>query len=282
MGIWFFMVYLIIILLLLLFYKTRRWVIVNRAEALSFTASVIYLLADIKSQSTDELIFDYTWKDCNLVLISLGVILFMQGIYFGYLKNKDLETLQQLKIELANQTHKNRTIKDEYYTLCSDYIKVIFETFFEAHAHTNARVSIYKHQSTHFTLLGRCSDNPRFNKKGLQIYPDDEGFIALGWQHKVFKIFNIPIWKHQGTTYAKFMKEKCQIQEERIKKLTMHSRSFYVYRLDNPNGTQPHGIIVFETISEAEINIEPIQAVFASHSNQIIALLKSMKTLDKT
>jgi hypothetical protein len=62
----------------------------------------------------------------------------------------------------------------------------------------------------------------------------------------------------------------------------MHSRSFYIHRLDNPNSTNPYGIIVFEKIFETEIDTLIIEEIFVSHKKQIDFLINSMKTLDKT
>ena len=282
MGIWYFVIYAFLILILWAFEESRKFLKTNLTEVITSCSAYIYLLSDIKSQSEDILFGDYKWKDCNLFLIVCGSIFLFISLYVGYKKNQEVLIYSNLINDLANEKHNNKKIKEEYYSLCSNYLKEIFEPFFSSVTVGNSRVSIYKHQGNHFTLLGRCSDNPLFNKKGLQIYSDTEGFIALGWQNSTYKIHNIPEWKHKGATYKSFMKEKCIIQEDRLKKLTMHSRSFYIYRLDNPNSTNPHGIIVFEKMNETEINIQKVEEAFVTHKNQIIALLKSMKTLDKT
>lgn len=281
-GIWYFVIYAFVILILWAFEKSRKFLKTNLTELITAASAYIYLLSDIKSQSDDILFDKYSWKDCNLFLIIIGSIVFLLGLYLGYRKNQHFLSLNTLETDLATQVNNNKKIKDEYYSLCSNYIKEIFETFFSSVDNGNSRISIYKHQGTYFNLLGRCSDNPAYNKKGQQTYPDTEGFIALGWQNKTYKIHNVPEWKHKGATYKSFMKEKCIIQEDRLKKLTMHSRSFYIHRLDNPNSTNPHGIIVFEKMSDAEIDTQIIENVFLTHKNQIIALLKSMKTLDQT
>jgi hypothetical protein len=281
-GIWYFVIYALIILGLWAFEKSRNFLKTNLPEVITATSAYIYLLSDIKSQSDDILISSLKWKECNLFLIITGVIVFFIGLYIGYRKNQQNLTLNNLKSDLAIQKANNQKIKDEYYSLCSNYIKEIFEPFYFSADKCSSRISIYKHQGTHFTLLGRCSDNPIYNKKGLQTYPDTEGFIALGWQNGTYKIHDVPEWKHKGATYKKFMKETCNIQDDRLNKLTMHSRSFYVRRLENPNSTNPHGIIVFEKMSKDEIDSQKIEEIFSTHKVQIISLMKSMKTLDKT
>jgi hypothetical protein len=170
-------------------------------------------------------------------------------------------------------------IKLEYYGLCSDNIKEIFSQFFKESG-GNGRVSLYKHEGHYFTLLGRAADNPVHSKRGQETYPDNEGFIALGWQQGTFQIHSIPAWAgRSGTDYRKFMKAKCQISDGRLKKLTMRSRSFYIYRFNNDNAQNPHGIIVFERISETPIEITNIHSAFEHHESQLISLLKSMRSL---
>lgn len=279
-GIWYFVIYAIIILILWAIEKTRAILKTNFPELILSISSYIYLLSDIKSSSDDLLIGNYKWKEANLLLIVIGTLLLFFGFFLAYKKNSEFLKFESLKTQLEKEINNKQKIKDEYYSLCSIYIKEIFSDFFNPQE-GNSRVSLYKHQGTHFTLLGRYSDNPAYTKKGLQKYLDTEGFISLGWQNGTYKIFNVPPWKHSGVEYKRFMKAHCTIDENRLNKLTMHSRSFYIYRFDSSNVTNPHGIIVFEKMSETEIETQTIDKIFVEHKAQLITLLKSMNTLDK-
>lgn len=280
-GIWYFVIYALLLLIFWAIERTRKILKSNFPEVIFAISSYFYLLSDIKSQSSDILAGEFTWKDSNLFLIIVGSIFLFIGFILAYIKNQDFLEKNDLKSNLITEQTKVKKIKDEYYSLCSDYIKDIFQDFFANSPDGNSRVSLYKHQGTHFSLLGRCSDNPAYSKRGQETYSDNEGFIAIGWQNKTFEIHGAPIWKKNGASYKSFMKENCIIDENRLKNITMKSRSFYIYRFDNQGAANPHGIIVFERMNENQISTDIINDIFEKHQSQIISLLRSMKSLDK-
>lgn len=59
---------------------------------------------------------------------------------------------------------------------------------------TSSRVSLYVHSEddAHFIPCGRFSANPELKKPGRQSYPENEGCIAQGWQHRWFFVNDLP------------------------------------------------------------------------------------------
>ncbi|NDC31224.1 MAG: hypothetical protein EBZ58_09875 [Bacteroidetes bacterium] len=280
-DVFFILGYLLLILILWLIPYIRTLLLHHKPEIFGFSSGYIFLLADIKSTNETIVIFSKTWKESNTTLVSIGVLFGLISIVLSAYEKSKLKKLKEVSEELNKSKTKLNKIKNEYYNLCSDSIKEIFKTFY-ATANGNGRVSLYKHDGNSFMLLGRATDNPDHNKTGLETYPDNEGFIALGWQQGAFEIHNIPKWTGKiGTEYRNFMKANCVISDERLKKLTMRSRSFYVYSFRNTNAQNPYGIIVFEKMSETQIQTELIDTIFQTHASQIITLLKSMKSLYK-
>ncbi len=278
-DIFFILGYLLLILCLWLIPKVRTLFILHKSELLGFSSGYTFLLADIKSSSDTIVIFSKSWKELNTSLVVIGILLGVIGIIISAYEKRKQKKLTELTEELADTKAKLEKIKVEFYNLCSDSIKDIFQSFF-ATTNGNGRVSLYKHDGNSFMLLGRAVDNPVYNKRGLEIYSDTEGFIAKGWQQGTFEVHGIPKWTGKiGTEYRNFMKEKCEITDERLKNLTMKSRAFYVYRFNSPNAQNPYGIIVFEKLNDTQIQTATIDAIFASHGSQIVSLLKSMKSL---
>ena len=78
-GIWYFVIYALIILILWAFEKSRKLLKTNLTELITSASAYIYLLSDIKSQSDDILFYNYSWKDCNLILIIIGSTVFLLG-----------------------------------------------------------------------------------------------------------------------------------------------------------------------------------------------------------
>jgi hypothetical protein len=76
-------------------------------------------------------------------------------------RNKHNTTIAEKEAERLRINIRLEVYKKEYYTLCSDNILNIFSDFYKT---GNERVSIYKHQGDHFTLLGRYAQDPNHNK----------------------------------------------------------------------------------------------------------------------
>lgn len=59
----------------------------------------------------------------------------------------------------------------------------------------------------------------------------------------------------------------------------MKSCSFYIKRIENEDARMPLGIIVFEKIQNIEIEAQDIKNKLISNREQLVTLIKSMKTI---
>ena len=159
----------------------------------------------------------------------------------------------------------------------------MFKEFYSS-AEGQGRISIYKHYTNEnkedkFKLLGRYATNNIYNKYGRGEYSANEGFIAKGWEMGTFKIEGIPKWTHKGKEYKDFIKQKWSINDSTLNKITMKSRSFHIRKIENEDSRPPLGIVVFEQMSPQTINEESIQSILKNHQEQLIFLIKSMKSI---
>ncbi|MBG0504435.1 hypothetical protein GBO30_04140 [Elizabethkingia anophelis] len=249
-----------------------------RPELLGFSSGYTFLLCDIKNGNNSTIIYDKNWDDINPLLIALAILLGLIGIGLNIKQKEKQESLESLNTEKQNLEKKLSNVEKEYYKVCSDTIKFMFEDFF-ANSDGNGRVSIYKHQNDKFILLGRYSKNPQYNKRGREIYLDNEGFISKGWQIGEFIIHNAPKWVGNGRDYKTFMKHNCSISEEILKKINMKSCSFFVTRIENEDARDPLGVIVFEKLTNSIIDQINVKRTISIHKAQIETLIKSMKTI---
>lgn len=270
--------YPILILFSWLFPFLRRLFLQHKPELLGFSAGYYFLLADIKSEKSELVAFGKCWEEINNYLVVIGVIFGVIGILLSAYEKSKLKKLHET-LELLNQANeKLKAIRNEYYKLCSDNLKSIFSSFFDETS-GNGRVSLYKHTGHNFILLGRYSQNPTYNKIGRGGYPDNEGFIAKGWEDGEFEINDIPMWKGAGTQYKSYVKSKCNISDEVLQNINMRSKSFYIYRFNNHDASNPLGIIVFEKIEANGISKNTVKGIINAQNNQIKFLLKTMKSL---
>jgi len=271
--------YVLLILFLWTIPFFRKVFVSHKAELFTFSSGYIFLLADIKNGNTNPVIFNKNWDELNNWLIGIGIILALVSIVMTFLEKENLKTYETVSKELTFMTTKFENVKNEYFKLCSDHIREIFNDFF-AQSNGCGRVSIYKHEGENFKLLGRYSNNPTYNKPGRVIYPENEGFIAKGWENEKFEIYGIPKWTKNGSAWKTFISGKCNMSDENLRKIKMKSCSFYIYRFNNEDARNPHGIMVLEQIKKDQIPNLVIEKIIEDHEKQIKSLMKSMKSLE--
>jgi hypothetical protein len=221
----------------------------------------------------------YSWSEIWGYNYGFWALVLVSSVVISAIRNKHNLNVKELELELTT-IHKNIEIyKNEYYNLCSDNILNIFSEFYTT---GNDRISIYKHQGNHFTLLGRYSENPNFNKPKQYIYKEDEGLIGSGWSNGKAYIYDAPKWSGAGTEYINFMKKRCEITKKRLKQISMHSRSIFVKTInDTTTATNPDGLIVFESNNPKKVQEVECNLLIEKHKEELIKLLKNMNNLTK-
>lgn len=262
---------IISILLLFAIGYTRKIFLEHSSELIIAIAGYFFLLTDIRNNNDEIVIFNYTWKQLNNTLLIIGAFFSLLAIYLSYIFKEKFKFYDEIFTKFNNS-------KKEYYKLCSDIIRNSFDDFFQ-NSSNNGRVSIYLHQNNCFKLLGRYSNNPNYNSKGREIYPDNEGLISQGWLDSVCVIDNIPQWKNNGQKYITYVNQIKPIDKDTILNMKMKSRSFYIKRIDNEDSRTPHGIIVIEQMSPTQIDNNMIIDVLEKHESNLIILFKSMKSV---
>lgn len=262
-----------IILILLLFSigYTRKIFLEHSSELIIAIAGYFFLLTDIRNNNSKIVIFNYNWKELNNTLLIIGGAFSLFAIYLSYIFKEKFKSFDEILTKFNNS-------KSEYYKLCSDIIRNSFDNFFQ-NSLNNGRVSIYLHQNNNFILLGRYSNNPNYNVKGREIYPDNEGLISKGWLDSVCVIDNIPQWKNNGQKYITYVNQIKPINKNTIRNMKMKSRSFYIKRIDNEDSRTPHGIIVIEQMNPNQIDNNMIEDILEKYESNLIVLFKSMKSI---
>jgi uncharacterized protein (UPF0335 family) len=251
------------------------------SEILTAIGGIGMGLADIKSDSADIFFDHYSWKDAWPILFCISAFFLMLSITLTYRRSAKRLSLESLRETNHKLIKKIERIKNEYLRHCSDSIKNIFPEFLSTQ---DSRVTIYKHQAVnefdqHFTLLGRYSRVPDYNKARDYPYPL-EGFMAYGWNAGEFEIQGVPVWSGKGKKWKKFMKENCLISDHRLEKIKMKSTSFYIITLDDPTTSEdPDGLIVFERTEGKTIDTQALKLILKDREKEIVALLRNMKSL---
>ena len=269
----------IILLVLLSFETTGDFLKENMVEVLTSIAGIGLTLIDIMSSSNKKFIYNYTWQDAWAYLLVLFGFCLALSIFLSARRNLTQKRIREEIDKSQILEKKMLIINEEYYKLCSETIKFLFQEFFTT---GKERISIYKHQGNHFTLLGRYAPIPENNKRTDYSYSEGEGLIGKGWRENEVEAIDIPAWSGKGVSYKSCLKNICQISDLRLNKIRMRSRSYYIKTLDdNSTATDPDGIIVFESIDPNKSNKTDCGVLLANQLTNVLSLLKNMNSLTK-
>ena len=275
----YFVITLILILILNLIKTIRNFLTQYLSEFLTAIGAIGLTVVDIQSGSDKIFIENYTWEEVWGLLLFIFGILILTAIIVGAKRNLHNRTVQEEIDKNLELIKSIKNYKTEYYKLCSNNILHLFESFYTT---GGERISIYKHQGDHFTLLGRCSKNSVYNKNTDYEYKENEGLIGKGWIDNEVLVTDAPKWIGKGKDYKTFMKIKCNITEKRLKKIRMKSRSLFVKTInDNNTASNPDGIIVFESINPKKTTREECNQLISDNEKALLTLLKNMKSLTK-
>ncbi|MGJ3234824.1 hypothetical protein [Marivirga sp.] len=281
------LIYLIPILFITLLFaipNTRNFADQFISEILALFGGIGLTVTELNSNDISAFGFGYTWSDAvtfNLI-ICFGILLV--SILISAKRNKHDLSINGLEDKIADLEKDLSNYQEEYFTLCSHSI---LNTFREFYTSGNDRISIYKHQGDHFTLLGRYATNPNHNKPKNYVYRENEGLIGLGWANGFAFVNGAPNYAGNGKSYIEFMQERCTqggctITKQRLKKITMHSRSLYVTRInDSGNPNNPDGLIVFESLDPNKVIISDCKTMLENNEQALLLLLKNMKSLTR-
>lgn len=278
-GYLYFVIALLIILVFTSFKTTRNFLKQYLSEFLTTIGAIGLTVIDIQSDSNKIFINSSSWKDVwGILLIIFGLILLI-AIIVGAKRNLHNRTVQE-EINKNLQLKKSiKTYQEEYYKLCSNNILHLFDSFYTT---GGERISIYKHHGDHFTLLGRCSKNPAFNKYTDYKYRENEGLIGKGWNENEVIITGSPKWIGKGKDYKDFMKTRCSITDRRLNKIRMKSRSLFIKTINDSNtASNPDGIIVFESLDPTKTTNIECNLLIENNEKALLTLLKNMKNLTK-
>lgn len=189
-------------------------------------------------------------------LLGLGFCLTLLGTILGAIRDHDYrhERDKVARLEADNLEERNamrRVLECLAHELC-----VELSLWDES-----TRVTIYGHiddgTTSGFLPLARCSNNPRYEQLGRAFYEDIQvGYLGVAWEDgRVQRSFRSTsgarenLWK--PSTDRDGTKRKPPLTREQAEALilTMEPRSVIGIRLDANQGSDKHGVILFESMT---------------------------------
>ena len=194
-------------------------------------------------------------------LLGLGFCLTLLGTILGAIRDHDYrhERDKVARLEADNLEERNamrRVLERLAHELC-----VELSLWDES-----TRVTIYGHiedgTASGFLPLARCSNNPRYEKLGRAFYEDTQvGYLGVAWEdgrvQRNFRSSNGArenLWKPSTDRDGQKRKPPLTREQAEALTLTMEPRSVIGIRLDGNQGSEKHGVILFESMKNDSLD----------------------------
>lgn len=109
------------------------------------------------------------------------------------------------------------------------------------------RVSLFRHDSDHFVLVARHSNNPEYKRRGRPSYPEREGCLAKAWAAGEAHVTVVADPVNNTAGYLQELETKHNVPNEVGGKLTMKSVVLDAYALRDRLGDHT-AVVVFESV----------------------------------
>ena len=204
-----------------------------------------------------------SFKDGGIrwLLLILGVCLILLGTILGAIRDHDYrhERDKVARLEADNLEERNamrRVLERLAHELCVELSLWDKST----------RVTIYGHiddgTTSGFLPLARCSNNPRYEQLGRTFYEDTQvGYLGVAWEDgRVQRSFRSTsgarenLWKPSTDRDGTKRKPPLTREQAEALTLTMEPRSVIGIRLDANQGSDKHGVILFESMTYDKLN----------------------------
>ena len=203
--------------------------------------------------------FYRTYQNFNIYLFIFcsGVLLIITII-----NSVNKKTILKLNHDLNKLERVNEKISENIKELFSGHLYKLSSP--RLSFSTNERITLYIHNGdNYFVPFARYSANTKYGKPGRDIYPDNIGCIAKGWENKWhFCIFQ------DESEYVSENYEKYEMDEDTVNKLNMKSVLFAVIRIDDAR-RKPIGILVVESTNKNKYTERSIKSILNEHKEYI-------------
>ena len=144
-------------------------------------------------------------------------------------------------------------------------------------ATTQERISLYIILDDEFALCSRISSNPRWQECGRSSYPKAQGIIGRAWEERQCFENQMPQYSKNNKKYVNYMKKKYHVPIDVTEALSMKSRLYFGYRLDDHNGQAPVGVFVIESLASEKFTEEELINVLNGDKEYIYEMINAFK-----
>lgn len=188
-------------------------------------------------------------------------------------------SMKKLQKEVARLENLLGNLDQDYFQTFDNELGNLFE---ELKLTNSDRISLYRHNGDNFIMIGRYAKNPNYCRRGRVIYPDSQGCIGKAWSEEQAFAIDLPDPLTDEALYIFRMKNLWMMNEETTRSLTMKSRNYAAYAIDNLNKpAQRIAVIVFESLDSNRFTDTTLpKSTLADKLKTIRQLLETLKSLE--
>jgi hypothetical protein len=144
------------------------------------------------------------------------------------------------------------------------------------------RISVFRYDEKcrRFHMLGRYSKSPQYREAGRDSYPAEEGCIGEAWRSGEGFVDHLPDPGTHFNDYCHSLAADWRMSQLTVQSLTMKSRSYAAYAIDNAMGDQRIAVIVFESTRVDSLDKDMLREAVKVQAKGLIYFLDRMRPLD--
>lgn len=170
------------------------------------------------------------------IIFTVAAIAVVVGSILGA---QQIRELRRLKVRLSDLVEEELDYRQHF----EHELKITLNDSW-GHGDTE-RISVYRHEGSGFSMIGRYSENPEYNEPGRTIYPADQGVISLAWT-KGEAAADLPDFESNPEEYYGALQD-WNIDKATAEQLTMKSTSYVACALYDSKGVERIAIVVVES-----------------------------------
>lgn len=222
------------------------------------------------------------------VAFMIATIFAVVGVFVNARRNRSIRSLQEqvgrLQRDLEGVRDDYHTLQEEirgsHYALCSSELTSILR---KALGYSDTeRISAYRHRESigAFQLIGRYSEDPKYNQPGRPMYPEDQGVIRDAWRDGD-AVASLPDPETNEEGYYQEQKDEWNIDRSTADSFTMKSREYVACALYEPKGEHRVAVVVVESVKVGILDKDRVLEVIGGEDGEsLYDFLETMRPIE--
>jgi len=211
---------------------------------------------------------------------SVSCVLSVIGGFASWRKQRSTSELKETnrRMEQDKQSY-SEILPDELWVLSNRVLRL----------GVSERISVFRYRESEsendeagglFILITRQAQNPKFQRPGRKVYPEDQGVLGAVLNEGKMFCDDFPDPESQHDEYFNQVERHLGIPKKIAKQRTMQARAYAGFRINDFNSNLA-GVIVFESTNPSGLNIKELENLMSGEEcDRLARLLERSKPFE--